>query len=75
MLLLNKDGIKCDMCGKEFKSKFVYYSYDCHRVLVDVSRMETKREKVTDVDGSVIGFDVCEDCHKNNLDQMLENQK
>jgi len=75
MLLPDRDGIRCDWCGKEFKSEFVYYSYDCHRVSVDTSRMETKKEKVTSVDGSVIGFDVCEGCHKNNLENMLENQK
>jgi hypothetical protein len=75
MLLANKDGIRCDFCGREFKSKFTYYSYDCHMVSVDISRMETKREEVMDINGSIIGYDVCEECHKNNLNKMLENQK
>jgi len=75
MLLKNKDGIKCDLCGQEYKSKFTYYSYDCHKVSVDVSKMETRKEQITDVDGSIIGYDVCENCHKNNLNKMMENQK
>lgn len=75
MLLPNRDGVRCDMCGKEHKSKFTYYSYDCHKVTVDISKMETRREQVTDVDGSVIGYDVCEECHKRNQDRCLENQK
>jgi hypothetical protein len=75
MLLSDKNGIKCDICGNVFRSQFTYYSYDCHRVSVDISKMETKKEKTTDVNGSIIGFDVCEKCHKDNLENMLENQK
>ena len=75
MLLKDKDGIKCDICGRIYKSSFVYYSYDCHKVIVDLSKMETQKEAATDVDGSVIGYDVCEECHKKNLEKMLENQK
>ena len=75
MLLPDKSGIECDLCGTVHKSQFVYYSYDCHKVSVDLSKMETKREKATDVDGSVIGFDICENCHKAHLDKMLERQK
>ena len=74
MLLRSKDGIKCDKCGKEYKSKFIYYSYDCHKVSVDVARIETSKEKATDVNGSVIGFDVCETCHNELIKLMLENQ-
>lgn len=75
MFLTNRDGIKCDLCGREYKSKFIYYSYDCHRVNVDMSRMETSREKATDVNGSIVGYDVCEECHNEILNKMLENQK
>lgn len=65
MLLPSKNGIKCDKCGKILQNKFTYYSYDCHKVFVDVSRLETSKEKATDVDGSIVGFDICEDCHKD----------
>ena len=75
MLLPSKDGIKCDRCGKIYKSKFVYFSYDCHKVIVDVGRMESTRETATDVNGSVIGFDICEICHNEMIKLMLENQK
>lgn len=75
MLLSDKTGIKCDLCGEIFKSNFTYYSYDCHKVSVDLSKMETKREKATNVDGSVIGYDVCEKCHNETIQKMLENQK
>jgi len=75
MMLPTKDGIRCDLCGKEYRSKFIYYSYDCHKVSVDISRMETKREKATDVDGSIVGFDVCEECHSTFVKKMMENQK
>jgi len=74
MLLPNRDGVKCDLCGAILKSIFVYYSYDCHKVSVDVLKKETKKE-TTDVNKSMIGFDVCEDCHRGNLEKMLENQK
>jgi hypothetical protein len=75
MLLPNKKGIKCDLCGKKCESKFIYYSYDCHKVDVDIENMSASREKATDVTGSVIGFDVCESCFKNMITTMLENQK
>lgn len=75
MFLSDRSGIKCDLCGREFRSKFIYYSYDCHRVNVDLSKMETSKEKATDVNGSIVGYDVCEECHQNNLNKMLENQK
>ena len=73
MLLSSKDGIKCDICGNEFRKKFSYYSYDCHKVDVDVEKAETK--KATDVEGSIVSFDVCEECHRVNVQRILENQK
>lgn len=74
MLLKDKNGIKCDFCGNIHKSKFVYYSYDCHKVSVDLEKLETKKES-PDVNESTIGFDVCDECHKKNLELMLGNQK
>jgi len=73
MLLPSKDGIKCDFCKKALRSKFTYYSYDCHKVMVDVSRVETSKEKITDVNGSILGFDVCEECHNKIIKTMLED--
>ena len=73
MLLPDKNGIKCDLCGKILRDKFVYYSYDCHKVFVDVSRLETSKEKATDVNGSVIGFDVCEECHNKMVKSGVQN--
>jgi len=75
MLLQDKTGIKCDLCGEIFKSHFVYYSYDCHKVTVNLDKMETKKEQAIDVEGSTIGYDVCEVCHGEILKRMLENQK
>ena len=73
MLLKTRDGIKCDFCGKEFKSKFTYYSYDCHKVTVDINEVKTEKDQATDVDGSIIGFDICDECHKYHIDKMLGN--
>lgn len=73
MLLPNKDGIKCDICGEIKKNKFIYYSYDIHKIIVNLEKIESKEEKLTDVNESIIGFDVCENCHKININKMLEN--
>lgn len=75
MLLPSKNGIKCDICGTIHKLKFVYYSYDCHKICVDIERAETSKEKITDVNDSIIGFDVCEKCHNDLIKKMLDNQK
>jgi hypothetical protein len=75
MLLKTRDGVRCDLCGREFRSKFVYYSYDCHKVTVDTGEAKTERNQATDVNGSIIGFDICEECHKSHITKMLENQK
>jgi len=69
MLLKTKDGICCDWCGAILKNKFVYYSVSCIRVKVDKDKAETSP---VSVDGDVVDFDVCEKCHKANVDKTLE---
>jgi hypothetical protein len=73
MQLPSKDGIKCDLCGNILRAKFVYYSYDCHKVSVDINKSQIKKDNPIDVNGSIIAFDICEPCFQQHTTKMLEN--
>ena len=66
MLLKSKDGIKCDLCGNEFKHNFQYFSMTAKKVIVDVDA-----KNVTKVDDD-LNVDACEKCFNVIKDRVRE---
>lgn len=67
---LNNDGIKCDLCGAEYRHQFTYYSYDFYDYRVGLkpdSIQNTLSGKI------ILSVDVCEICHKTNCDLIIKN--
>jgi len=67
MFLTSRDGIKCDRCGKILKNKFIYYSDKRTRVIVDNERKQTGPAAV---ERDVVDFDICEDCHADDVNKL-----
>ena len=63
MLLPERDGILCDLCGIEYKSQFTYYSVEGQKIEVLSSR------KTILPLGKELDLDTCEDCYEKMLDR------
>lgn len=70
MKTLDNSGIKCDLCGAEYKHQFTYYSYDFYDY-----RVGPKPDSIQNtLSGKVIlSIDVCEKCHKIHCDLIIKN--
>ena len=66
MLLKTRDGIACDLCNRECKKKFTYFSIRLVRVDVDV-----EAKKTTNIDTDV-DIDVCEFCKGKLVERIQE---
>jgi hypothetical protein len=67
MLLQNKDGIACDTCGRAYRDKFTYYSFESEKITVDA------QNRRTDQCGEDLNIDVCETCYNNAVDKVKKN--
>ena len=70
MITKNKNGIICDLCKTILEDEFIYYSFDIHKVKVDVSK-----SKISDVDKNVLGLDVCEKCYQDLANRSIYEEK
>jgi hypothetical protein len=62
-------GIYCDLCGKLFQDKFIYYSGKIDYVAVDRS---AGMANIVSVDRRFLDMDICTDCMEKLKKQMLE---
>lgn len=62
MQLADKSGIKCDLCGKEYRHDFVYYSLDMKIVQVQNNRHPPGAHDLSVLDGPPVTLDACATC-------------
>jgi hypothetical protein len=72
MLLTSKDGIACDLCGREYKRKFSYYSAEFTKISADA---EKKVTGPTEVDKKHLNLDICEICYNSLAQKVVEIAK
>jgi hypothetical protein len=63
-----KNGIFCDLCRKECKDVFVYYSVNFKEVDCDKNRTNAIVENKMDLD-------ICQECFNEMKNKVLENIK
>jgi hypothetical protein len=66
MLLRDKNGIRCDLCGTTVRTKFTYYSIETIQAVV---------RNAVSVGSQPFQFnhDVCESCYTTMVDQCKKN--
>jgi hypothetical protein len=72
MLLASKDGIGCDLCGREYKHKFSYYSAEFTKISADA---EKKMTGPTEVDKKYLNLDICQICYDGFAKKVVEVAK
>jgi hypothetical protein len=72
MFLKTKDGIWCDLCGKEYRRKFVYYSAEFTKIMADA---EKKQTGPCDVDRKYLNLDICVECYEKIAQEVLKISK
>jgi ribosomal protein L32 len=71
MLLRDKTGIKCDLCGINYHTEFTYYSFDFR----DVNIYGPSRPSLDMILKSPIGYscDVCLSCFEGLKEKIIAN--
>ena len=63
----DQKGISCDICGVEYRDRFVYFSCRMDKVTVDTSRSHSA---ITDLDKRNLDVDICDKCYHDIESKM-----